>query len=463
MSHTPIDRRRFLHRALLASGASMALPLEAFVARVARDGVSAANGPGYGPIGPVKDESTGLPLLHLPKGFRYTSFGWSGDPMEGGVRTPGLHDGMAAFAADDGRVLLIRNHEVATGPAFEEKRTYDAAAGGGTTTLEFDPAAGTWLGTRASLAGTVRNCAGGPTPWGTWLSCEESVLGPDSASSSGAQPFTKEHGYIFEVPTSGFSTCEPLTAMGRFVHEAIAVDPGTGIVYETEDAQQAGLYRFVPKVRGELAKGGRLEMLAISGQPKFDTRSGRRQGEQFAIAWVPIDAPSLAHEHARTQDGHGVFAQGLQRGGAIFARLEGAWWGAGRIFFTATSGGAAKMGQVWELDPAEGALRLVYESPGADVLNMPDNLCVSPRGGLVLCEDGTANPCMHGLTTDGRIFRFARNNVVLNGERSGITGDFRSSELAGATFSPDGKWLFFNVQSPGFTVAVTGPWEGGGL
>lgn len=436
----------------------MAVPLEAFVARVARERGAAANGQGYGPIGPVKDEATGLPLLHLPEKFRYSTFGWTGDALEGGARTPGLHDGMAAFAADGNRVRLVRNHEMTRGPIFEKAHTYDPVAGGGTTTLEFDQSTGAWLGARASLAGTVRNCAGGPTPWGTWLSCEESVLGP-----GGTEGFTKPHGYIFEVPTTGYSTCEPLTAMGRFVHEAIAVDPNTGIVYETEDANQSGLYRFIPSARGDLAKGGRLEMLAVSGRAKFDTRTGLRAGEQFSVTWVPIEDPSRPHEDPRAPDARGVFAQGLARGGAIFARNEGAWWGAGKIFFTSTSGGAAKMGQVWELTTATNALRLVYESPGADVLNMPDNLCVSPRGGLVVCEDGTANPCMHGLATDGQIFRFARNNVVLNGERSGIIGDFRSSELAGATFSPDGKWLFFNVQNPGFTVAVTGPWEGGGL
>lgn len=452
----PIDRRQFLQHAMMAGGASMALPLEAFAARVARVGAP-LNGLGYGPIGPVRDDSTGLPLLHLPEGFRYLSFGWTGDLLDDGARTPGLHDGMAAFAADGGRVRLIRNHEVTTGPMFETTRLYDAAAGGGTTTLEFDPAAGKWLSARVSLAGTVRNCAGGPTPWGTWLSCEETVLGP------GDQAFTKPHGFIFEVPTTGFSNCEPLTMMGRFVHEAIAVDPGTGHVYETEDANQAGLYRFSPAIRGELATGGKLQMLAINGRPKFDTRTGQRAGESFPVSWVPIEDPTRAHDDAQAKDGRGVFAQGLAHGGAIFARLEGASWGGDRIFFTATSGGDAKMGQVWELDPRKPMLRLVYESATADVLNMPDNLCVSPRGGLVLCEDGTANPCVHGLTTDGRIFRFARNNVVLNGERSGIKGDFRGVEFAGSTFSPDGKWLFLNIQTPGITVAITGPWADGGI
>jgi secreted PhoX family phosphatase len=141
--------------------------------------------------------------------------------------------------------------------------------------------------------------------------------------------------------------------------------------------------------------------------------------------------------------------------------LEGACYDAGKIYVTSTSGGNAAMGQVWEVDPAGNELRLLFESPGARVLNMPDNLCASPRGGLVICEDGTTNPSVHGLTKDGRIFRFARNNVVLRGEVRGLKGDFRRSEFAGATFSPDGQWLFLNVQSPGVTVAITGPWRDG--
>jgi hypothetical protein len=433
----------------------MAVPLEALAARLAGGRGSPPDTAGYGPLLAVKDETTGVPLLQLPEGFRYLSFGWTGDAMEDGSTTPGAHDGMAAFAAG-GRVRLVRNHELTRGPAFLPALSYDPAAGGGTTTLDFDAAAGRWLGSRASLAGTMRNCAGGPTPWGSWLTCEETL-----ADETSAEGYTKPHGYVFEVPADGKATCEPLGAMGRLVHEATAIDPATGIVYETEDARRAGLYRFVPASRGNLARGGRLEMLALAGRPAFDTRTGQRSGAEYPVAWVSIDEPERAHEVPSAASGGGVRAQGEARGGAIFSRLEGAWAGADRIFFTATSGGDAEMGQVWELDPARNTLRLVFESPGADVLNMPDNCCVSPRGGLVLCEDGTANPCVHGLTRNGRIFRFARNNAVLAGERNGITGDFRGSELAGATFSPDGRWLFFNMQSPGLTVAITGPWGEG--
>jgi uncharacterized protein len=448
------QRRWFLRQAALL-GVTVATPLEALFARQQGDD-SSRSPSGYGPLAPVRDEATGLPLLELPAGFRYVTTGWTGDPLDGGGRTPGAHDGMAAFAGEGSRVRIIRNHEVTGGPAFAPGLAYDEAAGGGTVTLEFDTARGTWTGAQASLAGTVRNCAGGPTPWGSWLTCEESLLGPGTE-----QAFKKVHGYIFEVPLDGAPSREPLTAMGRFTHEAVAVDPATGMVYETEDRATAGLYRFTPNKRGALAAGGRLEMLAIAGRPQFNTGTGQRAGVQYPIAWVPIKDPDRAHRDPAKTDGEGVFAQGWAQGGAVFSRLEGAWYGAGKIFVTATSGGAARKGQVWEIDPNRSVLRLVYESPGGHVLDMPDNLCVSPRGGLVLCEDGTANPSLHGLSTDGRIFRFARNNILLAGETRGITGDFRSSEFAGATFSPDGQWLFVNAQSPGVTFAITGPWGKG--
>ena len=403
---------------------------------------------GYGPLAPVKDETTGLALLHLPPGFRYLSFGWKGDPLDGGTPTPGAHDGMAAFAAAGSRIRLVRNHEIRTGAAFAQDPLYDGQAGGGTTTVEFDTASGSVVSAWPSLAGTAVNCAGGPTPWGSWLSCEETVGGPGDENG-----YSLPHGYVFEVPVDGGSAAEPYRAMGRFVHEAVSVDPESGIVYETEDRAEAGFYRFVPEEPGRLGAGGRLEMLALAERPGADTRTGQQAGRWEPVSWVPIDDPDPDPVETGS-----VSAQGIRHGAAIFARLEGTWQGNGRIYVVSTNGGDAESGQIWEYDPGEERIRLLFESPAAEVLDMPDNMCVGPRGGLVLCEDGGGEDYVRGLTTEGEIFPFVRNNVILAGERNGLEGDFREGEFAGATFSPDGKWLFVNAQSPGITFAITGPW-----
>ena len=455
--HSPVmnSRRAFLKSAAMAGGAAISVPFENLWRNLRGHELIAADG--YGPLKPVADGTTGIRLLELPDKFRYVSFGWIGDRMDGGRRTPGAHDGMAAFAAPDGLVALIRNHELNPGPAFDYTRPYDRMGGGGTTTLWFDPKAGKFVRAAASLSGTVRNCAGGPTPWGSWLTCEETTLGV------GDDPrLTRDHGYVFEVPVTGTASAEPLTAMGRFVHEAAAVDPETGIVYQTEDQRRAGLYRFTPKVRGRLQDGGTLEMLAIVGRPQLDTRTGQASGTRYSIRWVPIADPGKPHSAAGLKDNAGVFMQGFNAGGAVFGRLEGACYGDGRVFVTATDGGNARAGQVWELDIREQSIRLLFESPGTHVLNMPDNVTMSPRGGLVLCEDNRkSNPCVQGVTRDGHLIRLVRNACVLRGEHNGISGDFRDREFAGSTFSPDGRWLFLNLFSPGITFAITGPWEDG--
>ena len=121
--------------------------------------------------------------------------------------------------------------------------------------------------------------------------------------------------------------------------------------------------------------------------------------------------------------GNFVWAQGRAKDAATFARLEGCWYGGDRrIYIVSTSGGAVLQGQIWVYDPKEETIMLLFESPSMAVLNAPDNITVSPRGGLVLCEDGGGEEFLHGLTVDGEIFKFAKNNVVLNGERNGITG-----------------------------------------
>ncbi|HWS54910.1 MAG TPA: alkaline phosphatase PhoX [Pyrinomonadaceae bacterium] len=457
-----LNRRTFLRRGALAGGA---LAMQGFAARAALDaaGLNAESrgAAGYGPLRPAKAKNTGETFLALPKGFEYNVLGKTGAVMSDGRPTPGKHDGMAAFDVR-GELRLVRNHEVnhraaAAGAAFGA-RPYDPLAGGGTTTLVIDPRKREVVRDFVSLSGTLVNCAGGPTPWGSWITCEETVLGTARERDAGGAEyggFARPHGYCFEVSAAsdGHVAPEPLRQMGRFVHEAVAVDPQTRIVYETEDRLTAGFYRFVPREPGRLASGGRLQMLAVKGRPRYDARAGQKMGAALEVVWVGIENPDPPEAE---RDPAAVYKQGLAGGGATFTRLEGCWYGGGRVYFTSTNGGDKGLGQVWEYEPRgdAGLLRLLFESPSEDVLRMPDNLCVSPRGGgLVICEDNGVVHHLRGLTPRGRLFDLARN----------VAPGLETREFAGATFSPDGQTLFVNIQTPGLTFAIWGPWEQGPL
>ncbi|MCA8995829.1 MAG: DUF839 domain-containing protein [Planctomycetaceae bacterium] len=458
---SPLARRSFLKLTAFSLGSGAIGPaFQGLLANAAIKGRSL----GYGSLAPVADETTGLKLLQLPEGFRYMSFGWTGDNLADGTPTPGAHDGMAVIAEENGIATLCRNHELSSvrkafGPAGI---TYDDNASGGCSNLQFNMRKGEWLKAWPSLSGTIKNCAGGPTPWNTWLSCEETVVEGGDSDDGETLDLHQSHGWIFEVAADGQTQANPIKEMGRFVHEAVAVDPDTGIVYETEDRGSAGFYRFLPKTAGKLADGGRLEMLRVKGQP--DLRKLGENGKTFDCEWVAIENPEKRHADESERDAAGCFSQGKAQRGTTFARLEGCWYGNGVIYFDATSGGPQGAGQIWKYDPKQEALTLVFASPSSEVLDSPDNLAVSPRGGIILCEDGDYVPQrLHGLTPDGNLFSFAANNIVLKGEHNGITGDFRGQEWAGATFSSDGKWLFVNIQTPGITFAITGPWEDGQL
>lgn len=462
-----LDRRSFLRRGATAAVGGLLLggPMQALAARGAladtgwkdasskKDRNQAGRNGGYGPLREQAPQSGGPALLAVPDGFAYWAFGRTGEPMSDGAPTPDRHDGMAAFTAshDSDVVRLMRNHE--RGYAAAEPlagtvgaMTYDPQGAGAVTSLLWNTRSKRLEDSFIALNGTSVNCAGGPTPWGTWLTCEETV-------NSTRDGFTREHGYVFEVPLEGSDDPTPLREMGRFRHEAVAIDPSTGIVYETEDSgDTSGFYRFLPWRAGDLTGGGRLQMLKVRQEDNYSTITGQRVGKPLAVEWVGIEDPDPAITTSES-----VFDQGFARGAATFARLEGCWFADGSVFINATSGGDQRLGQVWEYRPrgnSGGQLILLYESTSAADLDAPDNITVSPRGGLVLCEDGDDDQYLRGLDLDGRIFDLARNEI----------DGFEDKELAGACYGgPGGDWLFFNIQTPGVTFALTGPWDRGVL
>lgn len=450
---------------------NFATPAEAQAAARRRAGSRAF---GYGPL----RASDGCPELHIPEGFHCVRLSEALRPGAGpsGLRVPNAFDGMAAFPLPNGNVRLIRNHEM-NDPAGAApplgSPAYDPLATGGTSSLEVR-ISGAGAGRRievldefVSLAGTRVNCAGGPTPWGSWLSCEENTNGP-------TQGFEQPHGYVFEVPVGARGPVDPvpLKAMGRFVHEAVAVDPATGFVYETEDIRfehgdpvrpGAGFYRFLPNRPGQLVAGGSLQIMAVDGAPGFVTVWGMRPGETVPAHWLDIEDPDPA---AAETDPSALFREGLSKGAAVFARLEGAWYGDGGIYIVSTDGGRARAGQVFFYRPTSrdrGELTLVFESPSRDVLDAPDNICTTPRGGLIICEDGDGDEFVRGLDRSGSIVDLVRAPHE--------PGTPEPGEFAGACMSPDGEVLFFNVQGstssngtrPSVTYALWGPWADGGL
>lgn len=455
-------RRRFLALGAGALAAGAFAP-GAVASLLAAAGAPSRSGRGYGPLKPVADRSTGLPLLKLPEGFEYLSFGWSGEPLADGTPTPGAHDGMGIVRSDGDILTLVRNHEqVRLDGAFGPPAShYDPACAGGTVTLRFDTARARLLDAWPSLSGTMQNCAGGVTPWGSWLSCEEFVSSTAHPPARGGNRLAREHGFVFEVPAEGASDAQPLRGLGQFRHEAAVVHTASGAVYLTEDMEpDAGFYRFLPDKPGQLAAGGRLQMLQAVGQP--DLRQGLPHKGEWPVRWVDIPHPEqgFSPEHGP----RGVVRQGLAAGGSRFIRLEGCIAAGDTVYFTSTNGGAARCGQVFAYHVDRDMLSLVFESPSARVLDYPDNLCLSPRGGLVLCEDSSQEvQHLYGLDGEGGLFALAANNVVLDGRARGPAGDFRGAEWAGACFSGDGRWLFANIYSPGFSVAITGPWDAGPL
>jgi secreted PhoX family phosphatase len=378
-------------------------------------------------------------------------------------------------------VRLIRNHEIRNAPGdftlgvnAPPDLRYDAKAAGGCMTLDFDTRAKRLLRQFISIGGTTVNCSGG---WSYrnrgWITCEETTQGIKSG-------YDKPHGYSFVVPAAADSAVPavPLIAMGRFAKEAAVAD-FFGIVYQTEDdGNTSGFYRFVPNAPNDLSSG-KLQMLALEGNPAADLFLNQVVGARLPVQWVDIVNPNPDLEAGAPR----CFAQGRARGGAAFNRLEGIFRGedGASMYFVSTSGGDKRgpdgdgYGQLWHYIPANPAaqqkdeLVLVFESESGGVLESPDNLCITPNGGILFCEDDAVTDAdthalaagvnevnrLIGLGDKGEIFTFAVN--VLN-----------DSEFAGACFSPDGEILFVNLfgdatPGSGMTCAIWGPWERGPL
>lgn len=410
-------------------------------------------------------------ILDLPPNFSYRIVTTKGSEMSDGFFTPGMPDGMAAFPDPDGSTILLCNHEMdderiqhgeffGGSPDLIEKIDpslfFDAGTkgnkpcSGAVTRIKFDTQTQKTIGAEMALAGTLRNCAGGPTPHGTWITCEESVQKRDGRHR-------QDHGYAFEVGAkfgSGIDQPIPLKGMGRFNHEAVAIDPTSGIVYLTEDRHDSLIYRFIPEKPNKLAGPGKLQALVVTDAPCFDTRNwdqknGLPVGKVLNVRWIDmhnIDAPE-----------DDLRFQGFDRGAARFARGEGMWYGNDAVYFACTNGGHKQKGQIFRYVPSRfegraeelkfpGRLELFSEPNDADILEMADNLTVAPWGDLILSEDGENEQFIVGITKRGDLYKLARNAIS-------------DSEFAGSVFSPDGSTLFCNIQGDGLTLAIQGPWR----
>ncbi len=492
-----LSRRSLLGTSVLTGGAALAASVAGGAPALAGPGASLASRASTSARSFPRLESAPGDLLALPKGFRYEVVSVSGqtDIHDGAGRligkTPERPDGTTAVVAGS-RLRLVQNHEA--GPGAEHAvplvagTVYDPGALGGGCTVVETTRNGHRLSEWVGLSGTMSNCAGGPTPWGSWLTCEE------TEAKAGTGTLEKDHGYVFEVfaDAPAKQAPMPIAAWGRAPHEAVVVEPSRTRVYLTEDASgPTGLlyrwsapagYRLRPHIAETLKPNdGRLEAMAVlSGDgsvlPDLAYVTAAQIGRAWKTRWVTVPDRHATTTSLRKQFDAGAVTHSK--------KLEGAWGNRTGLYFVSSFAfGASDLpanatkhdGQLWFYEYATQTLTLKAYFPYNELLHSetpdwestfgpsldlafdgPDGCHVSPYGSLVLTEDGaTANHLLSWTEATGAQ-AIARNLIVL--EKSTLGGNVYS-EMTGPTFSPDGSTLFANVQEPGHVFAIKGPWR----
>ena len=398
-------RRDFIRTGLVASGALALGP--GFWSEALAD--RARRGPSpYGPLGPPDENG-----IKLPERFESRVIARGDTP----VRLPEapypwhkFSDGAATYRTDDGGWILVSNSEV------------PADGLGGASAIRFGPH-GQIRDAYRILEGTSTNCAGGATPWGTWLSCEET-----------------DDGRVWECDPRGQREPVVRPALGVFKHEAVCVDRRTGFLYLTEDLSDGGFYRFKPDRPGDLSDG----VLQIA-----------KVGPRGHVDWKRVPAPRGGADNPTR---HQV------PGSTEFRRGEGIWFDSGIVYVATTADS-----KIHAYNARTGRIRVIYaaERLRNPPLTQVDNVTVSTRSGdLFVCEDdGGDDPFDICLITPGPNRRVARFLKVTNEGpfQHGEGGTEASSELAGVVFNPREDRLYFSSQRANLTgvvFEVRGPFRG---